>query len=261
MKGGTRHTDIALHPQMCYNQSRKAVFVLYNDNQPKQCVAPLKMLFIGNSATYVNDIPGTLVELAKKAGYSLEADSIVKGGATLSFHASLDTKHGESILKAIRSGYDIVWLQDNGNCVSGEENRQASLKACNVLGTLIRDTGAKVGIYLRPPYGYEKWGLSPFEQCKEFDLHFLRAADELRSLNAYVNRAFAFAIRDTEYDLWGKDHAHTSSYGAYLAVCVFFATIFHTSAGVLDASDLPLEDTRALQEIADKVALNQEIPW
>jgi hypothetical protein len=237
------------------------VFVLYNDNLSEQCVAPLKMLFIGNSATYVNDIPGTLVRLARRAGYSLEADSIVKGGATLSFHADLDTEHGESVLRAIRGTYDIIWLQDNGNCVSCEEKRQDSLEACRVLGSLIRDAGARVGIYLRPPYGYEKWGISPFEQCKEYDLHFLSLAEELQPLNAFVNRAFAFAIRDTEYDMWGADHAHTSSYGAYLAVCVFFATIFHTSARVLDANDLPLEAASLLQDIADKVVLAQDLPW
>lgn len=81
----------------------------------------IKMLFIGNSATYVNDIPGTLVRMARRVGYSLEADSIVKGGATLSFHADLDTKHGESVLRMIRSGYDIIWLQDNGDCISCEK--------------------------------------------------------------------------------------------------------------------------------------------
>ena len=234
---------------------------MYNSNRPEQCDAPLKMLFIGNSATYVNDIPGMLVKMARRAGYSLEADSIVKGGATLSFHADLDTEHGKSVLRAIRGVYDIIWLQDNGNCVSCEKKRQDSLEACRVLGSLIRDAGARVGIYLRPPYGYEKWGISPFEQCKEYDLHVLSLAEELQPLNAFVNRAFAFAIRDTEYDLWGEDHAHTSSYGAYLAVCVFFATIFHTSARVLDANDLPLEDARLLQNIADKVVLAQVLPW
>ena len=232
-----------------------------NDNRTERGSASLKILFIGNSATYVNDIPGTLVCLAKKAGYSLEADSIAKGGATLSFHADLDTKHGESVLESIRGGYDIVWLQDNGNCVSCDEKRKASLDACGKLGALIRDAGATVGIYFRPPYGTEKRGLSPFQQCREFDLHFLSAADGLQSLNAYVNRAFAFAIRDTEYDVWGEDHAHTSVYGAYLAVCVFFATIFHTTSSVLDSNGLPTEDARALQAIADKVVLNEAVPW
>ena len=113
---------------------RKAVFVLYNSNRPEQCVAPLKMLFIGNSATYVNDIPGMLVRLARKAGYSLEADSIAKGGATLSFHADLDTEHGKSVLRAIRGGYDIIWLQDNGNCVSCEKKKARLFRSMQSAG-------------------------------------------------------------------------------------------------------------------------------
>jgi hypothetical protein len=234
---------------------------LYSESQTERGYAPLRILFIGNSATYVNDIPGTLANLAQKAGYSIEADSIAKGGATLAYHAAPDTDHGKSVSQRIRDGYDIVWLQDNGNCISCEVKRRESLDACGVLGSLISDTGARFGIYVRPPYGYERWGFDPFEQCKEFDRHFLSVPKEFNSLNAYVNRAFGFAIRDTKYDPWGADHGHTSCHGAYLAVCVFFATIFNTSASVLDANGLPLDDARELQAIADKVALNGEIPW
>ena len=38
-----------------------------------------KVLFIGNSATYVNDIPQTLSRLATEAGYKPEAKSVTKG--------------------------------------------------------------------------------------------------------------------------------------------------------------------------------------
>ena len=39
----------------------------------------VKMLFIGNSATYVHDIPQTLGLLAGKAGYPVETKTIAKG--------------------------------------------------------------------------------------------------------------------------------------------------------------------------------------
>ena len=179
----------------------------------------------------------------------------------MAFHAAFDTEHGKNVSRKIREGYDIVWLQDNGNCISDETKIQQSLSACETLGSLIRDSGARVGIYFRPPYGYERWGFNPFEQCEQFDRLFLSVPESFNSLNAYVNRAFALAIRDTKYDVWGADHAHTSIYGAYLAVCVFFATIFHTSTSALDSNGLSLEDARALQAIADRVALKCEVPW
>jgi hypothetical protein len=48
-------------------------------------------------------------------------------------------------------------------------------------------------------------------------------------------------------------------YGAYLAVCVFFSTIFQASSAVLDTNGLPKEDAAALQAIADKIALRSFI--
>ena len=39
----------------------------------------MKALFIGNSATYVHDIPGTLRRLAGEAGYPMETAQIALG--------------------------------------------------------------------------------------------------------------------------------------------------------------------------------------
>jgi len=228
-----------------------------NANSP----TPLRLLFIGNSATYVNDIPGTLKNLAEKAGYPIECERIVKGGAKLSYHADPTTPHGQQITEALQKKYDVVFIQDNGNCISSDEMRIASQHACETLSTAIRASGAEVGIYFRPPYGHELCGLDPIEQCLEFDKHFLQISNTVSALNVFVNRAFAEAIKQTNFDLWGPDHAHTSAHGAFLAVCVFFSTLFQISSGVLDTNGLPPKDAAALQAIADKVALDGKYPW
>ena len=221
----------------------------------------LKVLFIGNSATYVHELPETLCRLAQKAGYEITAESVVAGGATLSFHADNASEHGMHVLSAIRQGFDVVFLQDNGNCISCNEFRQASLNACEKLAQAARDASSRIALYVRPPYGYESWNLTPFEQCRAFDMHFGSLKDTLHPIYAHVNRAFAFAIRDTAFDLWGEDHAHTGDHGAYLAVCVFFATLFGTSSAVLDPNGLTPDDARTLQKIADQVALGGACPW
>lgn len=222
---------------------------------------PIKLLFIGNSATYVHDLPEMLCRLARQAGYPILCDSIAKPGVKVSFHADAATEHGQTVLQTIARGYDIVFMQDNGNCVSSDELRFASRQAYETLGAAIHAAGAKTGIYFRPPYGYEKWGMDPVGQCMAFDRHFSEIAEAIGSVNAYVNRAFAYAIRHTDFDLWGDDHAHTSLHGAYLAVCVFFASVFRSSSAVLDADGIPTEDARILQAIADRVVLDGELPW
>ena len=221
----------------------------------------MKILFIGNSATYVHEIPQTLAKLAKKLGHDVEAAQITPGGCELVKHADISCDHGQKVLDEINKGYDIVIFQDNGNCISSEEKRSACINACALLAERARKTGAKVMIYVRPPYGYEKFGYSPFEMCAEFDTLFTKIAKEENAQCVFVNRAFAYVIKNREYDPWGPDHAHTSELGAYLVVCTFFATIFGESATVLDICGIDDLVAKDLQNIADKIVLEKCIPW
>jgi hypothetical protein len=221
----------------------------------------MKILFIGNSATFVNDIPGTLQRLAGELGIELEVGRILKGGYELARHADTATEHGRAVMAEIERGYDIVFLQDNGNCIESDERRAKSREAFETLANAAKMAGAKVWCYVRPPYGYEKFGYAPLEQCKEFDKFFGELCDEFDASRVYVNRAFAYAIKNLNYPIWGSDNGHTSPHGAYLAVAVFFASLFKKSATALGDAGLPPDDTRVLREVADKIALEGFIPW
>ena len=207
----------------------------------------MRILFIGNSATYVHDIPETLARLATDAGFPTECVRIVKGGWCLSQHAA----EGSRALAEIENGYDLVVLQDNGNCVSSDEKRSACINACEVLSSKAIESGAQVCYYVRPPYGYEAFGRTPVEQCRAFDELFTEIAKKNGASCAYVNRAFEYAIGNTDIGLWGDDNAHTSEVGAYLAVCVHFAAIYGKPSTLL--GDNGLENAKILQEIADKI--------
>ena len=211
----------------------------------------MNILFIGNSATYVHDLPGMLCRFAKEAGRDIKTASIVKGGYELSRHGDESTDHGKNVLAEIAKGYDVVFLQDNSNCISTEEKRAASVLAYKKLPAAAKKSGARTVIYFRPPAGKAIFGLSPAEQCREFDRHFTAIAKELGAESAYVNRAFAEAIEKTDIDLWGPDNAHVSECGAYLAACVFFATLFGSCSKIKDTNGLPESVAQTLRSIAD----------
>jgi len=215
----------------------------------------MKLLFIGNSATYVHKIPQTLAELTSKNGILVEVGQVVKGGFELAQHADASTEYGKRVLEELQKGYDVVFLQDNGNCISTEEKMKNCEAACDTLIDVIRKNGARPMFYVRPPYGKEIFGKSPLEQCQYFDDLFDRIAKKHGIDCIWVNRAFAQAIQSTELDLWGEDHAHTSPLGAYLAVCTFYATLFGRSATELDENGLSSSEAKLLWEIADSVAL------
>ena len=82
---------------------------------------PLKVLFIGNSYTYVNDLPSLIVGLADAAGgRKIQTDQYVVGGYTL----EQQTNDPKAIAKIRERKWDMVVLQ---------ENSLARLTACPVL--------------------------------------------------------------------------------------------------------------------------------
>ena len=137
-----------------------------------------------------------------------------------------------------------------------DDNRQLHWGSDESVGNTI------LRVHVRPPSGKNKGGHESFSQCVEYDSFFGEISQTIGAENAYVNRAFAYAIKNTSYNLWGPDNAHVSEYGAYLAVCVFFATLYDTSSSILESNDIiPDADAIVLQEIADKIVLEGYIPW
>jgi hypothetical protein len=69
--------------------------------------APLKVLFIGNSHTMVNDVPELFARFAKQSGIQVEKRMIAEGGKTLEYHA------GTEIVKEniLHGDYDWIVLQ------------------------------------------------------------------------------------------------------------------------------------------------------
>ena len=138
--------------------------------------------------------------------------------------------------------------------MSSDEKRAACFDASKRLIAAIRESGAEPYIYVRPPCLKDYYGYSTLEQCKNFDEIFGTIAKENGDVKCvYVNRAFAYAAKNYNFNLWGPDNGHTSPLGAYLIVCTFFATLFGEPATKLSAGEIDPADAKILAEIADKV--------
>lgn len=215
----------------------------------------MKVLFIGNSATYVHEIPKTLERLALAAGEVLEIEQITAGGLELSQHADPQSVHGKKVIEALdRRCFDYVFLQEHGNCIISDEKRMACANACRRLIQKVRASGATPGFYVRPPYGKDNGGYNSLAQCERLDALFGELSRENGGvLCVHANRLFERAIRETSIPLWGEDNGHTSLQGAYLIVCGFFIALFHRSATCLDANGLDESDAKTLQHLADRL--------
>src|SRR5678816_986615 len=75
-----------------------------------------RVLFIGNSYTYVNDLPGTFAKLARATGHDVVTGMVAAGGATLGQHASATTT--KRAIDSLR--WDYVVIQEQSQIPSVE---------------------------------------------------------------------------------------------------------------------------------------------
>ena len=88
--------------------------------------APVQLLFVGNSLTYVGNLPAVLDALASSNDKAVQSDMIVKGGATLtervldgSVKRALDKRHYDYVVLQERGG-DAVCAPEPTYCPSAE---------------------------------------------------------------------------------------------------------------------------------------------
>src|ERR1051326_165073 len=220
-----------------------------------------RILFLGNSYTYFNDLPAILSELAK-AGHQCQVETrmVAPGGKRLQDHWESAAAH-----EALNSQtWDFVVLQDQstlgtnfyfeGNTrVAGDEIFRPYAERW---ATEIRKHGAT-------PVFYLTWArrATPEDQAA-LNYAYMRAAQTTHSLVAPVGLAWA-RVRQTAptIDLYYRDGSHPSPAGSYLAACAIYAAIFASSPVNLPAriSGVPV-DLETEQLKPDETAILVDLP-
>lgn len=81
-----------------------------------------RILFIGNSYIYVNDLPTTLYNLALSLGDTLEFDSNTIGGSTLNYHST----DAVSQAKIKQGNWDYIVLQEQSQMPAFDPSQVAT---------------------------------------------------------------------------------------------------------------------------------------
>ena len=105
--------------------------------------ATYRVLFIGNSLTYSNDLPGTVAGLARSANVTIHVASVARPNLAL-----IDHVEGSSdALEAIRQGgWNYVVLQQGPSSLA--LSRDTLLLATRLLATEIRAVGARTALLM-----------------------------------------------------------------------------------------------------------------
>ena len=200
---------------------------------PAPCVT--RILFLGNSYTYFNNLPALVSELAR-AGQQCKVETrmVAPGGKRLKDHWESSAAH-----EALNSQpWDFVVLQDQsmlGTHLYFEGN--ARVAGDEVFRPYALAWANEVRKYHATPIFFLTWArrTTPDDQAA-LNYAYIHAAKLTRAVVAPVGLAWArVRERDPAFDLYYRDGSHPSPAGSYLAACAIYSAIFRKSPANLPA--------------------------
>ena len=205
-------------------------------------VVGVRILFIGNSFTSRNNLPGLLARLAKERGVDVEHRLISAGGASLRQHLNEGTA-----LKAIASGgYDTVVLQEQSTLpVKSPARMHDSVREFHAA---IDAAGARTALYLT-------WARRNAPEAQQaLSTAYAGIASEVGATLVPVGMVWErFLGKHEQPLLHDEDNSHPALAGSYLAACVFLiALLDEDPVGV----DVPVKGLDA-----DTAALLRQSAW
>lgn len=190
----------------------------------------LRILFLGNSYTYVNDLPAMTQQFAQAAGVKLEQVSVTQGGATL--QVLIDQT--AAVATIAQGGWSHVVLQDQSVEPAGDPASFLSA-AAHVLAVDATQVGAEVAFYQTWPrkpgdalYQQAWTGGTPEKLGKKLHDAYEKAAQQNGGVRVPVGDAWLLMLaKHPEVNLYQADGSHPVAAGTYLGACVFAVTLAH----------------------------------
>ncbi len=197
------------------------------------------VLFIGNSYTFVNNLPQTLADIALSKGDSLVYDMNTPGGYTFNLHTTNTT----TLSKINSQPWDFVVLQEQSQLPSFDPIQVATdvFPFARHLDSLILENDSCTETVFYMTWGRKNGDLS---NCSVYPPVCTYSGMQQRLRESYLEMAqnnhasvspvgIAWKYIVDNYpaiNLYQTDESHPSVHGTYLAACVFYSTLFHKSA-------------------------------
>jgi hypothetical protein len=195
-----------------------------------------RVLFIGNSLTYVNDLPRMVRSLYALADLQLETEMVAKPDFSLGDH--WDDREAP---RAIRRGrWNTVVLQQGPS--SREDSREMLRTAVRRFAPLIAEAGATPALFSAWPH---RRRMEDFPRAAE---SYALAAADVNGIMLPVAGAWREAFELVPaLDLYAPDGLHPSGHGTLLAALVIFGALTGRSPTSLASGD---EGVGLLQQAA-----------
>ena len=188
-----------------------------NNSPPAQEV---RVLFIGNSLTYTNNLPELVAALATAAGQKpLIFQSLVGGGFALEDHWNGDK--ARKLL--VTGGWHYVVLQQGPSALP--EGRKLLLDYTRLFAREIRRSGARPALYMVWP---ARARAQDFNGVSE---SYRLAAQQVDGLLFPAGEAWQSAWRrDPKLEFYSPDGLHPTLAGTYLAALVIYQQLYQQTS-------------------------------
>jgi hypothetical protein len=212
----------------------------------------LRILFIGNSMTYVEDLPGLLTNLASSNGKTIITAQNTPGGYFLSDHVTDPVS-----LSLMAQGFDYIVVQEqsSGNIMPVIPGSPI-IRPIGIIDSIARANCSKILLYSTPGYPEtHPWSVQSYEVMQaEIIYKYLMTARSVRA--AYLPTAHAFRDVINNYPtitgMWASPtDYHPGIKGQYLHACVLYSALYNESAlGSPAPLGISISDANMLQQTA-----------
>ena len=212
----------------------------------------MKVLFLGNSHTYYNDMPQIFAEMCKERGKNVEVTMQAHPGVTYGWHFS---QHTELRFALVHGGFDYIVMQQAAHspCPAKEETLADAKKIID----LARANG--VTPIQTMPWAEKR---DPAHQAGMYDIYNTLSAETGVKLTMAGNVFEDVFHNHPQINMYWRDGEHASPYGSYTIALAAYAAIFNESVQGLSPNSyetFPVSDS-AWEEIQAAAAALREDP-
>lgn len=230
-----------------------------------------KVLFIGNSYTYVNNLPQMVSDVSASAGDTITFNSSAPGGATFNNH----TQNATTTSLIMGGNWDYVVLQEQSQLPSfplGQVETE-SFPYARSLDSLINKYNPCAETVFYMTWGRKNGDAS---NCAEWPpvctyqgmdsllrLRYTMMAENNNAILSPVSALWHYLIANNPaLELYSSDESHPSVAGTYAASCAFYTVLFRKDpTSITFTSSLNATDAETIRNAAKSVVYDSLPFW